>query len=92
MGCSMKFNWVLQIELKEEIEVNKRYKFIKDGNRIFPLNTPIDMICLDRKAVAKIKVLEFTNIEGETTGIYEVIKRYSGIEKDVLSNYWIENQ
>ena len=92
MGFSIKFNWVLQFDLTEKIENGCSYPFEKNGNRVFPLDTTIDLIDSERTAVAKIKVTSFSNTMNLTSGVFEVLKIYSGEEKSVLSNYWMENQ
>jgi len=92
MGFTVKFNWVLQIQPPTTLKVKDSVSFEKSGNRVFPLNTPIDLIDRDRTAVARIEVKSFTNEDGATTGIYEIVKIYSGEEKQVLTNYWKENQ
>ncbi len=92
MGVDIRFNWALQTELLGELEEKATYTFEKSGNRIFPLKTPIDLISMNREAVAKIKVTEFTNKIEITTGKYEVVKIYQGTEKEVLTQYWRENQ
>lgn len=92
MGFSIRFNWVLQIEPPGLLDVSGIYSFEKEGNRFFPLDTPIDLIDLKRNAIAKIKVMSFVNKAAITAGQYEVIKIYAGSEKQVLTNYWIENE
>lgn len=92
MGFSVKFNWVLQVLPPDVCEQNTRYAFEKVGNRIFPLDTPIDLIDMERNAIAKIKVISFQNSLEVTKGEYEVIKLYQGEEQSILSNYWVENQ
>lgn len=92
MGFSVTFNWVLQMTPPEEFETNATYSFEKVGNRIFPLETPIDLIDMERNAIAKIRVTQFQNTLEKTNGEYEVIKIYQGEEKRILTNYWIENQ
>jgi len=92
MGFSLKLNWVLQVCPPESLDNKGVYPFTKSGNRVFPLDTPIDLIDLDRVAIAKIRIQSFTNEGDETTGIFEVVKIYSGVEKSVLSNYWLENK
>ena len=92
MGFSTKFNWVLQITVPETLEIGSTYEFSKPGNRIFPIDTPIDLINLEREAVAKIKIKSFLNQPSTTSGNFEVVKIYTGNEKQVLSNYWNENQ
>ena len=92
MGFSVKFNWVLQVLPPDVCEQNTRYAFEKAGNRIFPLDAPIDLIDMERNAIAKIKIINFQNTLENTQGEYEIIKVYSGDEKRILTNYWIENQ
>lgn len=92
MGSSVKFNWVLQIEPPESLKLYACNPFEKEGNRVFPIDTPIDLIDLDRNAIAKIKVSSFKNQLDSTLGSFEVIKIYEGVEKRVLSNYWVENE
>lgn len=92
MGFSIKFNWVLQIVPPVNIELNTSYEFSKTGNRVFPIDTPIDLIDTERNAVAKIVVELFTNHQNATSGTFKVVKVYKGNEKQILSNYWLENQ
>jgi len=92
MGFSVKFNWVLQFDPVDQLEMKQVYDFQKAGNRVFPIETPIDLIDTDRNALAKIKVVSFSNSISDTSGKFEVVKIYSGVEKTVLSNYWLENQ
>lgn len=92
MGFGVKFNWVLQIDPKSSLEKESIHGFSKDGNRIFPIKTPIDLINSNREALAKISILWFKNIEKETTGEFKVLKVYTGEEKRILTQYWIENQ
>ena len=92
MGFSTKFNWVLQIEGPDFLDISNNYSFSKEGNRVFPIKTPIDLICMNRTAIAKIQIIEFTNKDSITDGVFRVLKIYEGIEKEVLSNYWLENQ
>lgn len=92
MGFEIKFNWALQIDELDNLVEGEVYDFVKTGNRAFPIETPIDLINPKREAVAKVHILEFSNTKTETRGKYKVIKIYTGEEKDILTNYWIENQ
>ncbi|MBM3232557.1 DUF2584 family protein [Candidatus Pacearchaeota archaeon] len=91
MGIDIRFNWALQITPPKDLKERETYSFEKPGNRIFPLETPIDLITMDREAIAKIEVTEFTNRPGTTTGTYQVIKKYSGSERKASTRYWKEN-
>ena len=93
MGFSIKFNWVLQIDAPDGLSGSAGpYPFNKSGNRVFPLDTPIDLIDPDRNAIAKIRVVSFTNVSGQTTGLFNVIKLYTGEEQTVLTQYWKDNE
>ncbi len=92
MGFQIKFNWALQIEEPSDLKEGNVYDFAKDGNRVFPVETPIDLISPGREAIAKIVVLEFSNSKEETKGKFKVIKIYEGQEREILTNYWIENK
>lgn len=92
MGFEIKFNWALQIEPAADLAEGGVYDFSKSGNRIFPIEIPIDLINSKREAFAKIHVLEFANTKTGTKGKYKVIKIYNGEEKNILTNYWIENE
>lgn len=92
MGFSVKFNWVLQIDLNQSLKEQGAYPFEKIGNRVFPIDTPIDLIDMERNALAKIKITSFLNQYELTKGVFEVVKIYTGEEKTVLSRYWVENK
>jgi len=92
MGFSVKFNWVLQVEPPDNLVLNGTHSFKKPDNRIFPIDTPIDLIDDDRNAIAKIKIKSFTNEDGVTSGTFSIVKIYTGQEKVVLTNYWVENK
>lgn len=91
MSFPIKFNWVLQIEIPAQLHIGETYSFSKPGNRIFPINTPIDLISPEREAVAKVRITEFTVNGKQTIGSFTVIKRYKSTEKEILTNYWKEN-
>lgn len=92
MGFEIKFNWALQIELVDTLIEGEVYEFVKNGNRVFPIETPIDLISPKREAIAKVHILEFVNLKNETRGKYKIIKIYRDEEKKILTNYWIENE
>ena len=92
MGFSIKFNWVLQIDVSDALKIDSTYAFRKTGNRVFPIGTPIDLIDLKRNAIAKIRVTSFSNELDVTTGFYKVVKIYADDEKAILTNYWVENE
>jgi hypothetical protein len=91
MSFLVRFNWVLQIGPPDKLLVGETYTFSKPENRVFPIGTPIDLIDIERQAIAKIKVTAFTQDGTNTTGSFTVIKLYKGAEREMLTNYWKEN-
>jgi len=94
MGCPIKFNWCLQIPKPENWQTDGVYNFEKEGNRLYPIGIPIDFLLeasptlgsgeASKTAIAKVKILEFTNTENKTTGKYVVLKIYSPEEIETL--------
>jgi len=73
MDFKVEFNWALKLKpenglKEEELEAGKTYEFWKSGNRIYPLNIPIDLINQNWEAVAKIIIVEFKNLENRCLG------------------------
>ena len=94
MGFKTEFNWVLKLGedqgLAASLEKGKAYSFTKQGNRIYPIGIPIDLVDKNWNVKAKVIVEEFTNSENMTTGIYRIVKIYSEKEKELLGKYWKE--
>ena len=96
MGFKTEFNWILKLKPENGLDekslvVDSHYEFSKDEYRVYPVNHPIDLLNKNWEAVAKVRVTEFTNKDGKTTGKYEVLKVYIGQEKEFVTNYWREN-
>lgn len=89
MGFKSEFNWALKLnDLEKKLEVGKEYAFSKDDYRDYPIDMPIDLIDQDWKALARVIIKSCMVKDGKTSGKYEIIKIYEGIEKDILSKYW----
>jgi hypothetical protein len=91
MSYLVRFNWVLKIDPPKQLAIGETYSFSKSGSRIFPIGVPIDLITLKRKAIAKIKVVNFAQDGQQTTGQFIVIKLYESEEQEFLTTYWQEN-
>ena len=95
MGFSTEFNWALKLSPdngldEKKLSVGNTYDFSKEGIRTYPVDIPIDLINSEWEAVAKVVVLEVTNTSDNTTGRYQVLKIYTGKEKEMLTRYWRE--
>jgi len=96
MGHVVEFNWALKLKPaqgldEDKLEVGMIYNFCKEGNRVYPLDIPIDLINENWEAVAKIIIIDLENKKGKTTGKFKVLRIYKGKEKEILTNYWREN-
>jgi len=93
MGSKVEFNWALKLKsengLNEDIlKEGEIYEFTKTGNRVYPINIPIDLINQDWVALARIIVLEYTNKENIMSRRYRIIRIYNETEKRTITDYW----
>ena len=90
MGYKTEFNWMMKLKPdqgldEKNLEEGKEYFFVKDDERIYPINVPIQLINQNCEAVAKIVVTKVSIKKGKTAGAYKVLKIYSGDEKEFLT-------
>lgn len=97
MGYETEFNWVLKLknsQLKELEGVVKKegacFAFEKSGNRIYPMELPIDLLNENWEAIARVEIYCLNYSDKKTKGTYEVLKIYEGEEKRVLTDYYQE--
>ena len=86
MGFGIKFNWAMQIEPPMGLDENSIFEFEKQGNRVYPLSIPIDLIDLERNAIAKIKIIEFTIV----IQICMLCSLFIYSSNKILINEWIK--
>ena len=96
MGSKIEFNWALKLKpengLNEDIlKEGEIYQFTKTGNRVYPINIPIDLINQDWKALARVIIIEYTNKEDIITGRYRVVRVYSEEESKSITDYWAKD-
>ena len=89
MGYKLEFNIVLSITsstLKvSELEAGKQYTTIKDGERLFPLNIPIDLCDSEYNFYAKVAVRKLILCEGKTELNFDVLKLFTDAESKVIT-------
>lgn len=70
MGYKLEFNTILSITSDtlnvSELEAGKQYTTVKDGERLFPLNIPIDLCDSEYKFYAKVAVRKLILFDGKT--------------------------
>jgi len=92
MGFEFTMNWVLKTEPPSKLGEGLVSDFEKQGNRLYPLGIGINMMNLQREVIAKVEILEFTNVPGRTYGKYKIIKVHKETEKDFLTKSLAENK
>ncbi len=94
MGFQTEFNWVLKLKkeqgLPDNFIVGETCEFFKSGSRVYPINAPIDLLNERWEAVAKVIILETKNDNINTVGKFKILKKYVGMEKEVITAYWRE--
>ena len=96
MDSKIEFNWALKLKpengLNEDIlKEGEIFEFTKTGNRVYPVNIPIDLINQDWIALARVVVLEYTNKENIVTGRYRILRIYNDEEKRTITDYWAKD-
>jgi hypothetical protein len=87
-GC-LRINKEQGLVEKLELQLNKEYPFIKDGHRLYMLDTPIELVSEDWQALARVLIVEITVGRNVTKGFYKVLKIYSDEETKVVSGTFI---
>lgn len=94
MGYSLEFNCLLVVPEGSldltKIEVGVKYNLIKDKERLYPLNIPIEICDQNYKYFGKVAVRKLTLEAGKTTLEIEVLKIFSSEESEVYTNNFIK--
>lgn len=86
MVYNIGINSCLKIPIDEGgLKVGQRYDFEKDGERLYPLRVPIELINDKWEILGKIIIRELTIGENKTKGIYEVLRIYDAKTKKVFT-------
>tara|TARA_Y100000310_G_C20607740_1_gene776400 strand:- start:1121 stop:1447 length:327 start_codon:yes stop_codon:yes gene_type:complete len=93
MDSKIEFNWALKLKPENGLDESllregEIYNFTKSGNRVYPLNIPIDLINQDWVALARVIVIEYTNKENIITGRYRIVRIYNEEERRSITDYW----
>ncbi len=70
---------------KAELKIGVDYTFEKPGHRLYIIDTPLELFSDDWQTIGRIYIKQITIGGGKTKGIYSVIKIYSDLETEVIS-------
>ena len=94
MGYPIMFNCLLTVAKTDlnlgALEVGKRYSLAKSGERLYPLNIPIEISDEDHAYYGKIAVRKLTLEAGKTLLEIEVLKIFNADEAAVYSSNFIK--
>ncbi len=89
MGYVTEFNWILK--LKEEqgfpdaLNEGALCNFRKSENRVYPVGIAVFLADSLWNVCASVIIKEFAVKDNKTNGIFEVVRVFSGDEKEVLT-------
>ena len=94
MGYNITFNCLLSVPQEEldltKLEAGKRYVLTKGGERLYPLNIPIEICDSEHHYYGKVAVRTLTLEAGKTQLAFEVLKVFSPEEAAVYTSSFIE--
>ena len=91
MGSLWSQQSCLKLSLKQglvrppKLKVGKIYDFKKEGQRLYMIDTPMDLLSDKWEAIANVLVVEITVNRNFTSGKYKVLKIYSPEDSAVIS-------
>jgi hypothetical protein len=94
MGYPIIFNCLLTVSNVDlnlsTLKVGERYLLRKSGERLYPLNIPIEICDEDHKYYGKVAVRKLTLEAGQTTLEVEALKIFDENEADVYTRNFIK--
>jgi hypothetical protein len=94
MGYPIVFNCLLTVSKANidlsTLQVGKHYTLEKSGERLYPLNIPIEICDEDHRYFGKVAVRKLTLEAGKTTLEIEALKIFNENEADVYTRNFIK--
>ena len=89
MGYKLELNTILSLPKStidpSTLEMGKRYTVEKPGERLFPLNIPIDLSDDEYEFYAKVAIRKLILTKGKTELEFEVLKIFNENESKVIT-------
>ena len=94
MGYTLEFNCLLRIPRKEldssSLVAGQRYTLTKDGERLYPLNIPIEFCDESYTYYGKAAVRKLTLEANRTILEIEILKLFDAQERDTFTKNFIK--
>jgi hypothetical protein len=79
-------------QLPEHLEIGKKYKFSKDGHRLYQLNVAMDLRDKEWKVYGRCVVTEYTVGHDKTTGEFVMVKIYNEEQSRYATESYISDE
>ncbi|HLD15267.1 MAG TPA: hypothetical protein VJB94_01680 [Candidatus Nanoarchaeia archaeon] len=92
MGNPFLLQGCLRLDLKDipkPLEIGKKYKFYKEGHRLYMIKVPMDIWTSDWKALGRCVVLEYTVGKGKTEGTFVVVQIFDKKQSDEVTKTYV---
>lgn len=78
-------------ELPKKLEIGKRYRFYKEGHRLYQIKVPMDLRMNDWKALGRCVITEYTVGEGRTEGVYIMVQIFDKDQAKHVTNTYVDD-
>ncbi len=85
MGFKVEFNSIIRIDAPENLVAGQEYDFKNEGSRVYFDDIPIWLLKKDWTAVAEVKVVNQTRLDGRIRARYKVLYIYNQEESETLT-------
>jgi hypothetical protein len=79
-------------DIPNPLEIAKKYKFTKDGHRLYQIKVPMDLRDENWNALGRCVITEYTVGNNKTYGVYVVVKIFNEEEKKHITNSFVSDE
>ncbi len=94
MGYQLELNSLLVLPdgsfNPDELKVGEQCSLSKEGERLYPLNIPVEFCDSSYKYIGKCKIIKLTLEKGKTRLEFEVLKLFTPDEAEVFTKNFIK--
>jgi len=95
MGNPFLLQACLRLDLKEipnQLVLGKKYKFKKEGHRLYQIKVPMDLRTTNWKFIARVVVIEYTLGNDKTEGTFVPVKLFSEKDRETITQTYVSDE
>mgnify|MGYP001586307416 CR=1 FL=1 len=95
MGSPFLLQACLRIDAKafpQPLEIGKKYRFTKNGHRLYQINVPMDLRDEKWNAFGRCVITEYTLGNGKTSGTYVMVKIFDEEQRKQVTDAYVSNE